>query len=291
MDLAGPAAATPRASWSRQPRRRCTPPARAPWTPTATSSTTATSPGRRPRRWTTSRRCSPQAGMTLADVVRYDIHATDLQDYFMSGGHEQVAKRFAQAGNIPAGGIATAGAGPRRTRHGSRDHRDRLPLSPSFPYETVTSRALQSTGSAGFPRDRGKPPRSLRSRPSCAAAAGGRRGRAGPGRARAPRPARAGSARGLQAAQASGWSLPDLAAVVPVVEGPRRLGVRREHAGPVDAVRHHLEQRVVVRRHLPVEVLGGQGQPQPPGVGTVVLGRSGRPRRRRARSRGSTSAG
>jgi len=47
------------------------------------------------------------AGMTLADVVRYDIHATDLQDYFMSGGHEQVAKRFAQAGNVPAGGIAT----------------------------------------------------------------------------------------------------------------------------------------------------------------------------------------
>lgn len=48
-----------------------------------------------------------EAGMTLADVVRYDIHATDLQDYFMSGGHEQVAKRFAQAGNVPAGGIAT----------------------------------------------------------------------------------------------------------------------------------------------------------------------------------------
>ncbi len=48
-----------------------------------------------------------EAGMTLADVVRYDIHATDLQDYFMSGGHEQVAKRFGQAGNIPAGGIAT----------------------------------------------------------------------------------------------------------------------------------------------------------------------------------------
>ncbi len=47
------------------------------------------------------------AGMTLADVVRYDIYATDLQDYFMSGGHEQVAKRFAQAGNQPAGGIAT----------------------------------------------------------------------------------------------------------------------------------------------------------------------------------------
>ena len=47
------------------------------------------------------------AGMTLSDVVRYDVHATDLQDYFMSGGHEQVAKRFGQAGNIPAGGIAT----------------------------------------------------------------------------------------------------------------------------------------------------------------------------------------
>ncbi len=47
------------------------------------------------------------AGMTLADVVRYDLYATDLQDYFMSGGHEQVAKRFVQAGNLPAGGIAT----------------------------------------------------------------------------------------------------------------------------------------------------------------------------------------
>jgi enamine deaminase RidA (YjgF/YER057c/UK114 family) len=47
-----------------------------------------------------------EAGMTLADVVRYDIHTTDLQDYFMNG-HEHVAKRFAQAGNIPAGGIAT----------------------------------------------------------------------------------------------------------------------------------------------------------------------------------------
>ena len=46
------------------------------------------------------------AGMSLSDVVRYDIHATDLQHYFMNG-HEQVAKRFAQAGNIPAGGIAT----------------------------------------------------------------------------------------------------------------------------------------------------------------------------------------
>ncbi len=47
------------------------------------------------------------AGMSLADVVNYDVHAVDLQDYFMSGAHEQVAKRFAQAGNLPAGGIAT----------------------------------------------------------------------------------------------------------------------------------------------------------------------------------------
>ena len=46
------------------------------------------------------------AGMTLADVVRYDIHTTDLQTYFEQG-HEQVAKAFAQAGPFPAGGIAT----------------------------------------------------------------------------------------------------------------------------------------------------------------------------------------
>ena len=44
-------------------------------------------------------------GMTLADVVRYDVHTTSLEDYFMSGA-EQVAKRFAQSGNIPSGGIA-----------------------------------------------------------------------------------------------------------------------------------------------------------------------------------------
>ena len=44
-------------------------------------------------------------GMTLADVVRYDVHTTSLQDYFTQGA-EQVVKRFAQAGNIPAGGIA-----------------------------------------------------------------------------------------------------------------------------------------------------------------------------------------
>jgi enamine deaminase RidA (YjgF/YER057c/UK114 family) len=45
-------------------------------------------------------------GMTLADVVRYDVHTTSLEDYFMQGGAEQVVKRFAQAGNIPSGGIA-----------------------------------------------------------------------------------------------------------------------------------------------------------------------------------------
>jgi len=46
------------------------------------------------------------AGMTLADVVSYDVHTTDLQTYFEQG-HEQVAKRFAQVGPFPAGGIAT----------------------------------------------------------------------------------------------------------------------------------------------------------------------------------------
>ena len=47
------------------------------------------------------------AGMTLADVVRYDVHATDLPDYFANGGHEQVAQRFGRLGTFPAGGIAT----------------------------------------------------------------------------------------------------------------------------------------------------------------------------------------
>lgn len=46
------------------------------------------------------------AGMTLADVVRYDIYTTDLETYFMQG-HGEVAGRFAQAGVVPAGGIAT----------------------------------------------------------------------------------------------------------------------------------------------------------------------------------------
>ena len=39
-------------------------------------------------------------GMTLADVVRYDVHTTSLQDYFTQGA-EQVVKRFAQAGQHP----------------------------------------------------------------------------------------------------------------------------------------------------------------------------------------------
>src|SRR5688572_16620936 len=46
------------------------------------------------------------AGMSLSDVVRYDIHATDLQDYFIFG-HAEVVKQFAEAGVVPAGGIAT----------------------------------------------------------------------------------------------------------------------------------------------------------------------------------------
>ncbi len=45
-------------------------------------------------------------GMTLGDVVRYDIYATDLHSYFVLG-HQHVAKRFAEAGVLPAGGIAT----------------------------------------------------------------------------------------------------------------------------------------------------------------------------------------
>lgn len=46
------------------------------------------------------------AGMTLGDVVSYDIHSTNLQDYFVHG-HAELVKRFAEAGVVPAGGIAT----------------------------------------------------------------------------------------------------------------------------------------------------------------------------------------
>ena len=46
-----------------------------------------------------------EAGMTLADVVRYDVHTTDLGAYFEQGAGV-VAGRLAQAGPFPAGGIA-----------------------------------------------------------------------------------------------------------------------------------------------------------------------------------------
>ena len=45
------------------------------------------------------------AGMGLADVVRYEVHTTDLASYFAEGA-EHLVKRFAQVGNVPAGGIA-----------------------------------------------------------------------------------------------------------------------------------------------------------------------------------------
>jgi enamine deaminase RidA (YjgF/YER057c/UK114 family) len=44
------------------------------------------------------------AGLTPADVVRYDVYTTDIGSYLTSG-HQHVAGRFAQAGVLPAGGI------------------------------------------------------------------------------------------------------------------------------------------------------------------------------------------
>lgn len=44
------------------------------------------------------------AGLTLADVVRYDVFTTDLASY-LAAGHQHVAGRFAAAGPFPAGGI------------------------------------------------------------------------------------------------------------------------------------------------------------------------------------------
>ena len=41
------------------------------------------------------------AGMTLADVVRYDIHATDIDGYFPASG--QLAQRLGSP--APAGGV------------------------------------------------------------------------------------------------------------------------------------------------------------------------------------------
>ena len=47
------------------------------------------------------------AGMTLADVVRYDIHTTDLQDYFMSRATSRSRSGSPRPAPFPAGGIAT----------------------------------------------------------------------------------------------------------------------------------------------------------------------------------------
>jgi enamine deaminase RidA (YjgF/YER057c/UK114 family) len=44
------------------------------------------------------------AGLTLADVVRYDVYTTDIGSYLTSA-HQHVAGRFVQAGVLPAGGI------------------------------------------------------------------------------------------------------------------------------------------------------------------------------------------
>ena len=45
------------------------------------------------------------AGMSLADVVRYDVYTTDLNAYFAAA--HVLGMRFAEAGNIPSGGICT----------------------------------------------------------------------------------------------------------------------------------------------------------------------------------------
>lgn len=46
-----------------------------------------------------------QAGMSFADVVRYDVYTTDLNGYFPAAG--ELVSRFAAAGVLPAGGICT----------------------------------------------------------------------------------------------------------------------------------------------------------------------------------------
>ncbi len=43
------------------------------------------------------------AGMSYADVVRYDVYTTDMAEYFAAAGI--LVSRFAAAGIIPAGGI------------------------------------------------------------------------------------------------------------------------------------------------------------------------------------------
>jgi enamine deaminase RidA (YjgF/YER057c/UK114 family) len=46
-----------------------------------------------------------RAGMTVDDVVRYDVFTTDLPAYFQAGA-AQVAQRFGRTGGFPTGGIA-----------------------------------------------------------------------------------------------------------------------------------------------------------------------------------------
>lgn len=43
------------------------------------------------------------AGLTLADVVRYDVHTTDLDAYYPASHH--VTERFLAYEHLPAGGI------------------------------------------------------------------------------------------------------------------------------------------------------------------------------------------
>jgi enamine deaminase RidA (YjgF/YER057c/UK114 family) len=44
-----------------------------------------------------------EAGLTLADVVTYNVHTTDIDAYLPASG--ELAGRFAAVGNVPVGGI------------------------------------------------------------------------------------------------------------------------------------------------------------------------------------------
>ena len=109
-----------------EPRQRCTPPARVPSTPTATSSTRATSRPGRPR-MDNVETVLAAAGMTLRDVVRYDIYTTDIDGYFPASG--ELTQRLGSP--APAGGGARAGRPPRLPRDARRDPGDGGPLSNS----------------------------------------------------------------------------------------------------------------------------------------------------------------
>ena len=127
VDLAGPAGLLPGRP-GHEPRQTLYAAGQGPWTPRATWSTTATC-RTGAQAMDNVETVLAAAGMTLADVVRYDIHATDLQDYFRAGpraGREGVRPGRA----LPRRRHRHPGPGPRRTRHGGRDHRDRLPLRP-----------------------------------------------------------------------------------------------------------------------------------------------------------------